>query len=113
MPLTKGLKGTVRARVKRDRQFREALLTEATDCFLAGDVDAGKSILRDYVHATVGFDKLSRVTKKLQKPDKDARSKGNPQASNLLEILNYLQLKENIRLTVGPSRERQKSHRVC
>ena len=67
MPLTKGLKGTVRARVKRDRQFREALVTEATYCFLAGDVDTGKSILRDYVHATVGFDQLSRVTQKTSK----------------------------------------------
>jgi len=110
MPLTKDFKETVRARAKRDRQFREALLTEATDCFLAGDVDTGKSILRDYVHATVGFDELSRVT---QKPSKSLMRmlgpKGNPQASNLFAILNYLQLKENIRLTVSPSRRGSKT----
>jgi DNA-binding phage protein len=105
MPLTKDFKETVRARARRDRQFREALLTEATDCFLAGDVDTGKTVLRDYVHATVGFDELSRVTKKSSKslmrmlgPD------GNPQARNLFAILNYLQHKENIRLTVSRSR---------
>jgi hypothetical protein len=53
MPLTRNFKDTVRARARRDRQFREALLSEAADCLLAGDVDTGKSVLRDYVHATV------------------------------------------------------------
>jgi hypothetical protein len=105
MPLTKDFKETIRARAQRDRRFREALLTEATDCFLAGDVDTGKAILRDYVHATVGFDELSRVTRK---PSKSLMRmlgpKGNPQASNLFAILDYLQLKENIRLTVSPSK---------
>jgi DNA-binding phage protein len=105
MPLTKDFKETIRARAQRDRRFREALLKEATDCFLAGDVDTGKAILRDYVHATVGFDELSRVTRK---PSKSLMRmlgpKGNPQASNLFAILDYLQLKENIRLTVSPSR---------
>jgi len=105
MPLTKDFKDTVRARARRDRQFREALLTEATDCFLAGDVDTGKAVLRDYVHATVGFDELSRVTRKSSKSlMRMLGPKGNPQASNLFAILNYLQYKENIRLTVSRSR---------
>ena len=105
MPLTKDFNETVRARARRDRQFREALLTEATDCFLAGDVDAGKAVLRDYVHATVGFDELSRVTRRSSKSlMRMLGPNGNPQASNLFAILNYLQHKENIRLTVSRSR---------
>jgi len=77
-------KDTVRARARRDRQFREALLTEATDCFLAGDVDTGKAVSADYVHATVGFDELSRVTRKSSKSlMRMLGPKGNPQASNL------------------------------
>jgi len=101
MPLTRNFKDTVRARARRDRQFREALLSEAADCFLAGDVDTGKSVLRDYVHATVGFEELGRATKKSPKSLlRMLGPKGNPQASNLFAILDYLQKKERIRLAV-------------
>jgi len=92
---------TVQARVRRDRRFREALRTEAIDCLLSGDVETGKSVLRDYAHATVGFEALARATRKSSKsllrmlgPD------GNPQASNLFSILKYLLAREGIRLTV-------------
>jgi hypothetical protein len=34
------------------------LLREAIDAMLAGDVDTGKAILRNYIKATVGFEKL-------------------------------------------------------
>jgi hypothetical protein len=34
------------------RHFREALLAEALDALLSGDVDAGKTMLRDYVVAS-------------------------------------------------------------
>jgi hypothetical protein len=101
MPLTRNFKDTVRTRARRDRQFREALLSEAADCFLAGDVDTGKSVLRDYVHATVGFEELGRATKKSPKSLlRMLGPKGNPQASNLFAILEYLQKKERIRLAV-------------
>jgi len=40
---------------------RAGLLTEALECFLAGDLDAGKLLLRDYVNATIGFRKLSKL----------------------------------------------------
>ena len=40
MALTRSFKGTVRARVLADRSFREALLREAIDTILAGDIDA-------------------------------------------------------------------------
>jgi DNA-binding phage protein len=105
MPLTRDFKETVRARARRDRQFREALLREATDCFLSGDVDTGKAVLRDYVHATVGFDELARATRKSSKSlMRMLGPKGNPQASNLFAILSFLQAKEKIRLTVTQSR---------
>ena len=56
MPLTRDFRETVQARAQRDAGFRKALLREALDCMLAGDVDAGKIVLRDYINATVGFD---------------------------------------------------------
>lgn len=49
MAWTRDFKATVRERVQRDPTFREALLQEAISCFLASDVDTGKSLLRDYV----------------------------------------------------------------
>ena len=51
------------------------------DCLLADDIETGKSVLRDYINATVGFEKLGQVTDRSPKslmrmfgPD------GNPQA---------------------------------
>ena len=106
MQLTQDFREAVRARARRDRQFREALLSEATDCFLAGDVETGKVVLRDYVHATVGFDELARAAKRSSKSlMRMLGPKGNPQASNLFAILRYLQEKDSIRLTVSQSRK--------
>jgi DNA-binding phage protein len=104
MPLTKDFKETVRARARRDRRFREALLTEAMECFLSDDVETGKAVLRDYVHATVGFDELAKATKKSSKSlMRMLGPSGNPQASNLFAILDYLQKKENIKFTLTTS----------
>ena len=101
MPLTKDFKETVRERARKDRRFRQALLSEAADSFLAGDVSTGKAVLRDYVHATIGFEELGRATKKSPKSLlRMLGPSGNPQASNLFAILEYLQKKENIRLSV-------------
>ena len=52
MPLTRDFKETIRARIGRDPGFREALLEEGVECLLSGDVEAGKSVLRDYINAT-------------------------------------------------------------
>ncbi len=105
MALTRDFKETVMARARQDREFREGLLTEAVECFLAGDIDAGKILLRDYVNATVGFQELARLTNK-----KDTSlmrmlgPRGNPAARNLFEIIARLQEKEGIRFTVHPGR---------
>lgn len=55
MALTRNFKETVQARVQRDPKFRENLITEAAGCLLADDVETGKTILRDYINATVDF----------------------------------------------------------
>jgi hypothetical protein len=58
MALTRSFKELVQKRVASDPAFGEALLREGIDTMLAGDVDTGKAILRDYIKATVGFEKL-------------------------------------------------------
>ncbi len=105
MALSRDFKDTVMARARQDPEFREGLLTEAVECLLAGDVDAGKILLRDYINATIGFSELSRLTNK-----KDTSlmrmlgPKGNPAARNLFEIIAQLQKQEGIRFTVGAAR---------
>ena len=101
MALTRDFKETIRARVKRDRGFRNALLREGIENLLAGDVETGKIILRDFINATVGFTKLSDVTHRSAKSlMRMLGPRGNPQARNLFEVLAYLQRAEGVRLKV-------------
>ena len=101
MALTKDFKETIQVRVQRDPAFRKALLEEGIDCLLAGDIDTGKMVLRDYINATIGFEKLAMVVNKSSKSlMRMFGPKGNPQASNLFAVINYLQKREGIHLEV-------------
>ena len=51
MALTKSFRDLVQSRVVSEPGFGEALLREGVDTLLAGDVDTGKAILRDYINA--------------------------------------------------------------
>jgi hypothetical protein len=97
MPLTHGFKETIRARAQRDRAFRQALLRESVECILNGDLETGKSVLRDYVNATVGFQNLEKRT---QIPAKSLMrmlgAKGSPSVANLSSILTALQKTEGV-----------------
>ena len=105
MPLTRDFKETIQERARRDGAFREALLKEAVDALLSGDVETGKTVLRDYINATVGFDKLATVTKKSPKSlMRMLGPSGNPQAQNLFDIVAYLQEKEGVHLRVKAAR---------
>ena len=101
MALTKDFKETIMARAQRDSRFRKALLQEGVECLLAGDVDTGKAVLRDYINATTGFEELSEVMGKSTKSlMRMFGPKGNPQASNLFGVISYLQKQEGIHLEV-------------
>jgi len=54
-------------RALNDPAFRRQMLTEAVNELPAGDLDAGKAMLRDYINATITFQQLA---KKLKKTDK-------------------------------------------
>ena len=101
MALTRDFKETVRERLQRDPSFREALLKEAVECFLAGDVETGKSLLRDHVNATIGFVALGGLTDKSPKSlMRMLGPNGNPHAGNLFEIIGRLQEREGVHLEV-------------
>src|SRR6059036_1406020 len=97
MPLTREFKETVQARLRGDRKYRKELLREGVECLLAGDLDTGKAILRDYINATIGFEELSRRTKRPAKSlMRMLGPSGNPQARNLFEVIQHLQKEEGL-----------------
>ena len=101
MSLTRDFKETIRARVERDSGFRKALLEEGVECLLSGDVETGKSVLRDYINATIGFQELGGLTDKSPKSlMRMLGPSGNPQARNLFEIIGCLQKREGLHLKV-------------
>lgn len=101
MPLTRAFKETVQARAQTDEAFRAALLSEAVEALLEGDVDTGKAVLRDYINATIGFDELAEDVGKGPKSLMQMFSaKGNPTAANLFAIISHLQKATGIHLSV-------------
>ena len=102
MAKTKPFKDLVRARVQANKKFAEALLREGIDAMLGGDVETGKTILRDYIKATVGFEKLAEAT---GAPAKSLirmfGPSGNPQAKNLFSVISYLQKRAGVELHVA------------
>ena len=58
MPLTRSFRETVQARARRDVKFRQALLAEAMQVLLDGNLEEGRSALRSCIKATIGFEKL-------------------------------------------------------
>lgn len=105
MALTRDFKETIRARVERDPKYRKELLREGIECMLGGDIATAKTILRDYINATVGFTGLAEATRI---PSKSLMRMlgpaGNPRADNLFEVVSFLQQREGVRFHVraGP-----------
>ncbi len=102
MPLTKDFKTTVMARAHRDKDFCNAMLTEAINELLTGDVDLGKAILRDYINAAISFEMLSIML------DKDPKSlmrmlspKGNPTSRSLFFIFHAIQKLKKMKISVS------------
>jgi len=101
MPLTKSFRETVQARARRDAKFRQALLGEAMQALLDGDLEEGRSALRSCINATIGFEKLGaalgRSPKSLMRMFGPT---GNPTAENLLGVISVLRSETGVRLQV-------------
>jgi hypothetical protein len=104
MTTTSSFKELAQKRASRDAAFANKLLREGIDTMLSGDVDTGKAILRDYIKATVGFEKLGEAT---DTPPKSLirmfGPRGNPQARNLFGVIGYLQKQAGIEFHVEQS----------
>ncbi len=91
MPLTRSFRETVAKRLQTDMTYRTALVEEAVQNILDGDVAIALGQLRDVVNATMGFDALAVATgvpktslMRMLGPN------GNPRADNLSGILRAL-----------------------
>ena len=87
MPLTKSFNETIKSQLQQSEGFRRALLREAVGSMIAGDLEAGKSVLRKYINGTVGFLKLGndlgrspKVLMRMLGPT------GNPQSTSARSI---------------------------
>jgi DNA-binding phage protein len=102
MALTRDFKETVLARVERDTAFAKELLEEATTLLISGEAETARVILRDLVNATLGFERLAKMT---EVPSKSLHRmlspKGNPSMDNLAAILSAVsdKLARNARKT--------------
>ncbi len=105
MAITRNFRETILRRAEKDSAFRRAMLVEAVNELLAGDLNAGKAMLRDYINATITFEGLA---KKIGKSGKSLHRmlgpRGNPRAENILEIIKTLQAHEHIKLKVKATR---------
>ena len=102
MPLTRDFKESILEDMRNNPGFRAALLREGVDVLLGGEFEIAKEVFRDYVNATMGFDKLS---KQVGIPPKSlmrmlGRS-GNPQMKNLFAVIAALQAHAGIELHVA------------
>jgi len=106
MALTREFRETVLARAQKDRAFRQAMLTEAVNELVTGDLEAGKAMLRDYINATITFDRLAAA---LGKPSKSLQRmlgpRGNPTAENIFALIKALQQTERVRLRVNAAKK--------
>ena len=104
MALTRKFKDTVQKRVSSDPEFRHALLVEAINELLAGDYNIAKSILRDYINATITFPVLAQELHKSSKSiHRMLGPNGNPRMDSMVGILKVLQTKESIKLRTNMS----------
>jgi hypothetical protein len=62
MARTKGFGDLVQGRGAGDPAFGDTLFCERIGTMLTGQFETGKAILRDYIKATVGFEKLGEAT---------------------------------------------------
>jgi DNA-binding phage protein len=101
MATTKSFKELVQDRALGNPEFATALLREGIDRMLTGDVEIAKMLLRDYIKATIGFEKLGEAT---SLPSKSLIRMfgplGNPQARNLFGVLGYLQKQAGVEFHV-------------
>ena len=105
MALTTDYHEIVQDRIRRDPEFRELLLSGGIERLLTGEVEVARIILRDYIIATVGFDRLGVLTgRSPESLERMLGPEGDPSASDLLEVIACTLRDEGLALRVSTVR---------
>ena len=101
MKLTRSFHETVIARLRQDAEYREESLKVTIECLTDGETNVVKTMLRDYIEATIGFEKLASLIgkspdslKQMLHPDCDTG------ADDLFEIIGHIRKHEGVWLEV-------------
>lgn len=96
MALTREFKETV-MQLCQDPQYRRALLVEALESYLEGEVAVGNALLRDYLNGTQSFVDVAHA---LHMQESGLRrmlsANGNATAKNLFRLFKVCQKREGI-----------------
>jgi DNA-binding phage protein len=97
MALTRDFRDTIHERTRREPAFRQNLLREGLQLMNNGDFATGRSVLRNYITATIGFSELARETN-IPSPSLQRmfRPSGNPSAQILFGVIAVLQKAEGV-----------------
>ncbi len=96
---------SLRKRDAQDPKFRAALLAEAVECFLNGEVSVAKTMLRDYIKATMGFEALgAEIDKHPASLKRMLSPTGNPTATNFVALIKALSTQRGARFQVKLAR---------
>ena len=102
MALTRDFRESVLEAAHRDPAYRRGLLTRGfalAHSARSEDRAVGKSLLRDYINATIGFQALAKeLDKKPQSLMRMLSPTGNPCLANFAELVDYLYEYEGIPL---------------
>ncbi|MBV1884360.1 MAG: hypothetical protein KUG82_22150 [Pseudomonadales bacterium] len=86
MALTRDFKETVMELCK-DQQYRVAILIEALESYLEGDIVVGNSLFRDYLNGTKNFGKVASMMQMQEAGLRRMLSpKGNGTAKNMFRL---------------------------
>ena len=93
---------TVRARAGADPDFRDGLLADALTAFSGHDLPVAKTLIRHYIHASIGFTSLAEQMGKSPKSlMRMFGPSGNPTSEHLSQVFALLQDHSRITLTVS------------
>lgn len=101
MPITRSFRETVVERARTDAAFRRMMLVDGFLYLMLGktdeDVFVGRSGIRDYINATIGFQKLAEKTGIHAKTLMQMfGNKGNPSQHNLNLVFRVLFKQEKL-----------------
>jgi hypothetical protein len=97
-----GVRERVKSRIRSDDAFGDAIFSEAIEVLLANDMATAKSVLFDFIDATIGFEELA--VQSAIPPDtlRDMFSQsGDPSAGDLFRVLAILQQHQGIQFEVS------------